>query len=275
MGRKTIYFFSGAGHSFAVARDLAAGLGETELVNMSTLFGVEEVADDSLIIGLVFPVYGSKPPKIVREWLECFRPAEASIVFAVCTCAIGPGHSMIAVDEILKSKGNRLSWGFSVMQPQAGIGSGKLNTPELVNTLMIEQKKKVDDIIRHISENKPQVMETSPRFSEFLNSSTITALPTMAKLIFHLVTKGVKNMKFHPGADCIGCGTCVKLCPVNNITMTDGHPRWGDSCTGCMGCYHWCPQDAVTNVDLDMIQSPHPDVEVYEMLKYGRDKERE
>ena len=27
---------------------------------------------------------------------------------------------------------------------------------------------------------------------------------------------------------CVGCGKCVKLCPLNNITLKDGKPVWSD-----------------------------------------------
>lgn len=37
----------------------------------------------------------------------------------------------------------------------------------------------------------------------------------------------VKAKAFHVSEDCIGCGKCVKLCPLNNITLENGKPVWG------------------------------------------------
>jgi ferredoxin len=272
--RKTrIYFFSGAGHSFAVSRELATYLASAELVNISTLLKRDTVDDTTEQIGFVFPVYGGMPPKFIREWLAHFRPGKSSMVFAVCTCGIAPGHSLIEVDRILRSSGSRLTLGFAVRQPQAGIGSKRINTPELVEGCRTKQKEKIKEVARHIQKGELLNLERSGRFSEFLNTTTITVLPTLVKLIFHLITKGIKNMKFRPGTGCNGCGICVRLCPADNIRMVEAYPQWGDNCLGCMGCYHWCPEDAVKNVDLDMIQSPHRDVTVGEMLKYtGKQK---
>lgn len=35
---------------------------------------------------------------------------------------------------------------------------------------------------------------------------------------------------------CVGCGRCVKLCPLNNIRLEGGKPVWGRKCTQCMAC---------------------------------------
>lgn len=264
-----IYFFSGAGHSFAVAGELASYLEGTELVNIAPLLTGGTIADSANRIGFVFPVYGGKPPRFIREWLARFRPGRNSMMFAVCTYGIAPGHSLIEVDRILRRSGSRLTLGFGVRQPQAGIGSRRINTPELVEACLAQQKEKVKEVARHIRKGEPCDLEKSGRFSEFLNTTTLTVLPTLSKLMIHLITKGIRNMKFRPGKGCNGCGICVRLCPADNIRMIQGHPQWGDNCFGCMGCYHWCPEDAVKNVDLDMIQSPHRDVTVAEMLKHA------
>ena len=44
---------------------------------------------------------------------------------------------------------------------------------------------------------------------------------------------------------CVSCGKCVELCPLNNITLIDGKPVWGNHCTHCMACLHRCPTEAI------------------------------
>ena len=50
---------------------------------------------------------------------------------------------------------------------------------------------------------------------------------------------------FYSTDACIGCGKCVKLCPLNNITLKDKAPVWGDHCTHCMACIGNCPTRAI------------------------------
>ena len=174
MNNTRIYFFSGAGHSFAVARELATSLEDAELVNISLLLKRETITDTTERIGFVFPVYGGMPPRFVRQWLTRFRPGKSSMIFAACTCSIAPGHSLIEVDRILRSSGSSLSMGFAVRQPQAGIGSKRINTPELAEACLVKQKEKVKEAARHIQNGEPLKLEKSGRFSEFLNTTTLT-----------------------------------------------------------------------------------------------------
>ena len=50
---------------------------------------------------------------------------------------------------------------------------------------------------------------------------------------------------FSVSTDCVRCGKCVKLCPMNNISILDGALVFSDRCVICMGCYHRCPQKAI------------------------------
>ncbi len=45
--------------------------------------------------------------------------------------------------------------------------------------------------------------------------------------------------------DCTGCSICEKVCPVNNIAMTNGRPVWQRHCEHCMACLQWCPAAAI------------------------------
>jgi Pyruvate/2-oxoacid:ferredoxin oxidoreductase delta subunit len=44
---------------------------------------------------------------------------------------------------------------------------------------------------------------------------------------------------------CNNCGRCASLCPVGNIAMEAGLPRFGDQCNLCLRCFNYCPQLAV------------------------------
>ena len=44
---------------------------------------------------------------------------------------------------------------------------------------------------------------------------------------------------------CIGCGKCDRVCPLGNIRMENGQPRWGENCTHCMACICGCPTEAI------------------------------
>ncbi|MCR4962480.1 MAG: EFR1 family ferrodoxin [Firmicutes bacterium] len=43
---------------------------------------------------------------------------------------------------------------------------------------------------------------------------------------------------------CTQCGICAKVCPADNITVTD-KVRFSDRCEVCYACLHNCPQNAI------------------------------
>ena len=57
--------------------------------------------------------------------------------------------------------------------------------------------------------------------------------------------EGFLYPKIQNPEQCIHCGKCVKLCPLNNITLKDGRPLWGNQCTHCMACIGNCPTRAI------------------------------
>ena len=50
---------------------------------------------------------------------------------------------------------------------------------------------------------------------------------------------------FSATEDCIGCGKCAKLCPLNRIRLVNKRPEWEGSCAHCMACIANCPAEAI------------------------------
>ena len=47
---------------------------------------------------------------------------------------------------------------------------------------------------------------------------------------------------------CIGCGTCVAVCPVNAISFEGGKAKIDqDKCIKCGTCVSVCPVNAISN----------------------------
>ena len=55
-----------------------------------------------------------------------------------------------------------------------------------------------------------------------------------------------KAKGFSVGSMCIGCGTCAKVCPKDNIRLIDGKPQFGTDCLQCLACLQYCPQEAIS-----------------------------
>lgn len=54
-----------------------------------------------------------------------------------------------------------------------------------------------------------------------------------------------QTKKFRATDECVGCGLCVKNCPLNNITLINQKPVWKGKCIHCMACINRCPKEAI------------------------------
>ena len=54
-----------------------------------------------------------------------------------------------------------------------------------------------------------------------------------------------KQMLFYKNK-CTGCGKCAANCPVGNIGMSEGKPKFGGKCVMCARCSFYCPADAIS-----------------------------
>ncbi|MGV8140981.1 MAG: DUF362 domain-containing protein [Candidatus Woesearchaeota archaeon] len=66
------------------------------------------------------------------------------------------------------------------------------------------------------------------------------------------LTKKTKN-DIHTGGEpifnsnCVKCGACVKMCPINGLELKDSEPHpIINTCYGCSNCFYVCPHKAIT-----------------------------
>lgn len=67
----TLYYFSGTGNSLKIAQDLAAKLGDANVISISNIMKKDlKVLLSSDKIGIVYPVYIWGIPKIVFQYIK-------------------------------------------------------------------------------------------------------------------------------------------------------------------------------------------------------------
>ncbi|UCC57943.1 MAG: EFR1 family ferrodoxin [Candidatus Bathyarchaeum sp.] len=68
---------------------------------------------------------------------------------------------------------------------------------------------------------------------------------------------------------CIRCGTCVSVCPMNNIKIVNDKVTWNHNCEICLACIHWCPQNAIQHFNTQGIpRYHHPDITLQQIKAY-------
>ena len=235
-----IFYFSGCGNSKHVAETIAAGLNDT-------LTFIPEAAREGRYdytlaegerLGFVFPIYSWAPPRLVLDFVKELKlKAKPDYLYFACTCGDNCGLTEKVFRKAVEEKGWSLSACFSVQMPETYIGMAgfKLDTPENAK-LKID---KADDLLKR---NITRLINKE-HFSEMVVGS-------LAWLKTYLVNPGFNrsatdDSKYCVTEACIHCGKSVETCPLKNISLEEGRPKWHGHCTMCRGCYHHCPVNAI------------------------------
>lgn len=168
-----IYYFSGTGNSYAVARDISEKL-DGKMIPIAKLESSENIRVSENILGLVFPDYHSSLPNIVRRFINKLEDIQEIYVFGVCTYGgAGPGLTMMNLKEAIKNRQGELAAGFAVRMPynyiipSLNFGNPiirvKLNTEsqEKQQTKFSEWNKRLEEIVKFVEQRETGFFEAS------------------------------------------------------------------------------------------------------------------
>ena len=118
---------------------------------------------------------------------------------------------------------------------------------------------RMEQIIREL-----QAESHTLHYSWFSLLSWLLGRPAVEKGMIHCLGPKVNADK------CTGCNTCVRVCPMDNINLTDEKAIIGDNCTVCLACVHVCPQQAIRTNGQEARkerQYRHPDIKLKDLIK--------
>jgi Pyruvate/2-oxoacid:ferredoxin oxidoreductase delta subunit len=243
----TVFYFTSTGNSLAAAKRIGGNL-----ISIPQAIDGQGAHYKDNAIGVVFPVYGNAPPRMVRQFLDK-ADFEADYLFAIGTYGNLPGACMYNVQKQAKKKGYRFDY--------------------LNSLLMVDNFLPVFEIDAQIAKlPKKNTEELTVKIVDDIKNrrkKQAKAGPAMRALaaILDAATKTDKNAQSYIVNDqCTKCGICAKVCPSRNITVSD-KVHFSDRCEGCLACVHLCPQNAVhLKNEKSGKRWLHPDVSLAEII---------
>lgn len=233
----TIYYFSGTGNSLKIARDLAAELDQAEVVFIPDVLERDEIRTESEVVGIIFPVYMFGTPLAVLEFIGKLVVRKGSYVFVVTNYGGMGGGAISLAEESLKKQGIALSSAFGMKMPSNYTPFGGAEPDEKQKLLFDREKDKVKEIAGIVRRRGQGPFEKP----FFITDRSGVMLFKLLKGTIHSMDK-----EFWVNDDCVSCGICQKVCPADNITLTEsGRPRWMGKCQQCLACLQWCPKEAI------------------------------
>lgn len=231
-----IYYFTGTGNNLAVARGLQRELGNTTIMPIAMLLNHKEIPDEYERIGICSPSYYSHVPPFVMKCLAGVIYKENQIVFSTIGCCGNRGHAVEDIRETVEASGKTVKYEFTVIFPGSYILSYNAFPMFYQNPVLRHSNKKIRKIAEVLKTGGTEIQ---------LGKSLLFTKKTDEQVIEIINNYGKVGKQYKVSEECIKCGRCVNLCPVNNITMDEDGVIFGEDCQQCMACIQWCPQRAI------------------------------
>lgn len=232
-----ILYFSATGNSEYVAKKLAH-LCNDEAVSINTYLKKNEVLDvtSEKPYVLVAPVYISSIPARISKFVQACKLNGNKDFYVVMTCA-GSGASASGAEAVKICKNMGLNYR----------GIAHLSMPQDYLMFFEVKSKEENEVIMNNAIAKVPAIADAINNNHDLDTTKVSAGHAMSVAPVTLLFDKcfIKPKKFYTTDECIGCGLCEKVCPLNNIKMEDGKPCWGKDCIHCSACINRCPKLAI------------------------------
>lgn len=231
--KNKIFYFTGTGNSMRAAQKIAEVLKNTEIISMKE--NPEMVnAEECEVIGFIFPVYHWSMPDAAIKFVEKLKINSKAYIFCVAMPSFVCGESCEKLEEILKKKNAKISYGNKVYC----VANYAIVYPPLPpKKLIVPRTEKKLNKIAHDILNR--TVRPIPK-ANFIVRKKIKSVMDKYKKVYKY-----GDMGFKVNEDCISCGLCSKVCPVKNIELVGGKPTFKHNCSQCMACVSFCPKRAI------------------------------
>lgn len=226
----TICYFTASGNCLYVARRIGG-----TLLSIPQLMRQDKIEIEDDAVGIVCPVYAVELPFMIVDFMKKAE-IKTDYFFVIMTCGYGYVPSLGHAEVLARERGWDLKYGSGVLMVDNYIPF--FDMLEEINKLPEKDVEgQLDRICADIDARKERRVELSDELlgqMEWYHKNHAPKVIDKRMALDYIVNDA-----------CIHCGICAKVCPANNITVTDGKPVFADHCEVCYACLHNCPQNAI------------------------------
>jgi Pyruvate/2-oxoacid:ferredoxin oxidoreductase delta subunit len=246
-----IYYFSGTGNSFNVAKWMAGAASihniESSVCNIATIdrSKVSPESSDTILV-FVSPVHGFNYPPIMLKFIARFPKAKNKVILMdtrgglmfgnISTPGVS-GAAFLFSTILLKIKGYSVVGLKSVDLPSNWMSLHPTLSQKAIKKLHEKQKVKVLCFAEKVLSGKNTYIS--------LLEYAVDVLVAPVAIAYYFAGRFFFAKTFYASGNCDNCDVCIKNCPVNAIIKVDNRPFWTYRCESCMQCMSKCPKKCI------------------------------
>lgn len=231
-----ILYFTGTGNSRHIASLISKEI-DDEVISINELIksgSNNEIRSDKPFV-IIAPTYAWRIPMVVEKFIKNTKLSGNKKVYFILTCGADTGDATSFLKDISKEKGLEFMGLRALVMPDNYIVMYSIPSDEENERRIKSAEEEVNKIVKYIVSGR-KFEENKTTIIDRMKSNSINKM-------FYKIYVSAKG--FHTTDKCISCGKCEGLCPLNNIILVDGKPKWGENCTHCMACICGCPTYAI------------------------------
>ncbi|MDO4305378.1 MAG: EFR1 family ferrodoxin [Eubacteriales bacterium] len=223
-----IFYFTGTGNGLYIAKQI-----EEKPLSIPQIMRQENMEFTAETIGIVAPIYGHEVPSMVKEFLKKVV-FQTDYFYMILT--YGNRHGGAA--ELAKK-----------LCDECGVSVNYINVIVMVDNWLpgfdMNEQKKID---KRVEENMAVILDDLAAHKNMI--SEVTDIDRAAHQQFlnrmNQMPADVWQHLLRVTENCVGCGTCEKVCPSSSIHVADGKAvHIPGNCQTCLACAHACPKKAI------------------------------
>jgi len=261
MTRKTIiYYFSGTGNNLWIAMKLREQLEEAVIIPIHKLQEEKKIPREYDWVVFCVPSYYSHIPEFVKDCMKGITFGGQQRVASIVGCGGNRGMAVQDLRKCVETAGHHVQLESMIVMPGNYILSYGAFPKVYQNLCYRKAERKIKDFADRMKEDVVEILLKPGLFYREKDE------PRLQEAIGKFAEIG---QAYTVSEDCVGCKTCVNVCPVQNITLREGKVIFGDACAQCMACIQWCPKQAIDYEGKAKKRTHYhqKDIRVQEMMK--------
>lgn len=231
-----ILYFTGTGNSKYVADALAHYL-EDDVVSLNER--IKNQVRDKLCSKkpyiVVTPIYAWRMPRIVEDYIRSISLEGSRKLYFVLTNGGDAGRADKYCEKLSIQKEMEFKGVIAITMPSNYIVAGEEQGEAKVSRILEQALQCVKKTAEEIEKDKLLELDKKTWKGNFLS--------TVINPMFNRFSNSAKEYVI--SEECVSCGKCQQVCPVNNVELENGKPLFGNQCINCYACIQRCPKRAI------------------------------